>query len=150
MRVDVRDSGMTLLPQAISSVGWRYICICLYSRDYLHILIIKRKYGHEKVRTMRGGKDQSARPGGDSRCNGTALRTARPVAGPRIGRWCEQGHAGQFPAASQRPSAMAVSGEAVIADAVKPVRQHMDQEAADELPAVQGHRLLESVEQPRR
>jgi hypothetical protein len=45
---------------------------------------------------------------------------------------------------------MAVSGEAVIADAVKPVRQRMDQEAADELPAVQGHRLLESVEQPRR
>ena len=37
---------------------------------------------------------------------------------------------------------MTIAEEAEIPDAVKPVRQNMDQEAADELPAVQGHRLL--------
>jgi len=36
---------------------------------------------------------------------------------------------------------MAITEEAEIPDAVKSVRQHMDQEAADELPGVEGHRL---------
>ena len=37
---------------------------------------------------------------------------------------------------------MAIADEVEIPNAVKPVRQNMGQEAADELPAVQGHRLL--------
>ena len=37
---------------------------------------------------------------------------------------------------------MAVAEEAVIANAVKPVWQHMDQEAADELPGLEGYHLL--------
>jgi DNA-binding MarR family transcriptional regulator len=40
------------------------------------MLITKRKNGHEKVRTMRGSKDQSARPGEGGRCNCTTLRKA--------------------------------------------------------------------------
>ena len=60
----------------------------------------------------------------------------------RIGAGPAGAIAEQFPAARQLPRTMAVAEEAVVPDAVKPVRQHMDQEAADELPAVQGHRLL--------
>src|SRR5258708_36411131 len=37
---------------------------------------------------------------------------------------------------------MTVSQKAVVADALKSVRQHMDQEPADELSGLQGHRLL--------
>ena len=37
---------------------------------------------------------------------------------------------------------MTVAEEAVIPDAVEPIRQHMDQETADELFSSQGHRLL--------
>src|SRR5271165_7022641 len=37
---------------------------------------------------------------------------------------------------------MAVAEEAVVPDAVKSIRQHMDQEAADELASLEGHRLL--------
>src|ERR1700729_1535579 len=40
---------------------------------------------------------------------------------------------------------MAVAEKAKVADAVKTVRQHMDQEAADELIAVEGDRLLAVV-----
>src|SRR5208283_908570 len=40
---------------------------------------------------------------------------------------------------------MAVAEEAVVPDAMKPVRQHMDQEAADELLGREGHRLLAVV-----
>jgi hypothetical protein len=36
---------------------------------------------------------------------------------------------------------MAVAEEAEVPDAVKTVRQHMDQEAANELPATEGHDL---------
>jgi multidrug resistance efflux pump len=35
-----------------------------------------------------------------------------------------------------------VAEEAIVPDAVKPVRQHMNEEAADELPTIQRHRLL--------
>src|SRR3981189_2342300 len=37
---------------------------------------------------------------------------------------------------------MTVAEEAIVPDAVKPVRQHMNEEAADELPTIQRHRLL--------
>jgi hypothetical protein len=40
---------------------------------------------------------------------------------------------------------MAVAEKAEISDAVKSVRQHMDQEAADELLSREGHRLLAVV-----
>jgi len=42
----------------------------------------------------------------------------------------------------QFPRAVAVSEEAEVPDAMKPVRQHVDEEAADELITAQGHRLL--------
>src|ERR1700712_162990 len=38
--------------------------------------------------------------------------------------------------------AMTVAEEAEVTDAVEPVRQHMDQEAANELISIQGHDLL--------
>src|SRR5258706_15244108 len=38
--------------------------------------------------------------------------------------------------------ALTVAEEAIVPDAVKPVRQHMNEEAADELPTIQRHRLL--------
>src|SRR5260370_7774833 len=38
--------------------------------------------------------------------------------------------------------AVTVAEEAIVPDAVKPVRQHMNEEAADELPTIQRHRLL--------
>ena len=41
--------------------------------------------------------------------------------------------------------AIAVGEEAVVADAVKPVGQYMDQEAADELVDVERHQLVASV-----
>ena len=37
---------------------------------------------------------------------------------------------------------MTVAEEAVVADAMEPIRQHMDQETADELRAIERHRLL--------
>src|SRR5712671_2619552 len=37
---------------------------------------------------------------------------------------------------------MTVAEEAIVPDAVKPVRQHMNEEAADELATIQSHRLL--------
>src|ERR1700686_823437 len=40
---------------------------------------------------------------------------------------------------------MAVAEEAEVTDAVKPVRQHMDQEAADELVSRESHGLLTVV-----
>jgi hypothetical protein len=40
---------------------------------------------------------------------------------------------------------MAVAEKAVVPDAMKSVRQHMDQEAADEFLTRKGHRLLAIV-----
>ena len=37
---------------------------------------------------------------------------------------------------------MAVAEETVVPDATKPIREHMDQEATDELVGLKGHRLL--------
>ena len=47
-----------------------------HSVGYLHMLIVRRKHGHEKVGPMPGRKDQSTRPGEGSRCNCTAPRKA--------------------------------------------------------------------------
>src|ERR1019366_8081391 len=51
-------------------------------------------------------------------------------------------HPEQFPVQSQLPRALTIAEEAEVPDAVKPVRQHMDQEATHELPAIERHRLL--------
>jgi hypothetical protein len=51
-------------------------------------------------------------------------------------------HPEQYPAALELARAVTVAEEAIIPDAMKSVRQHMHQEAADKLPAVEGHRLL--------
>ena len=40
---------------------------------------------------------------------------------------------------------MAVGQEAVVADAMEAVRQHVEQEAANELAGVEGHRLAPVV-----
>src|SRR5271170_6450470 len=66
-----------------------------------------------------------------------------------VSRWvrCRSGwrHADQLPAVRELACTMTVAEEAVVADAVKSVRQHMDQEAADELPRLEGHGLLAVV-----
>src|SRR5271167_279115 len=72
------------------------------------------------------------------------LETVAVVSG-RLGRRSGQCHADQLPAARELLCTMAVAEEAVIANTVKPVRQHMDQEAADELPGLEGHGLLTVV-----
>src|SRR5271167_3762891 len=54
-------------------------------------------------------------------------------------------HPEQFPAPRKLARTMAIAEEAVVPDAVKPVRQYMDQEAADELPGLEGHGLLTVV-----
>jgi hypothetical protein len=62
-----------------------------------------------------------------------------------VGGWLRTNgrrHSEQFPAALKLAGAVTVAEEAIISDAVKSVRQHMDQEAADKLLAVEGHRLL--------
>ena len=65
----------------------------------------------------------------------------------KIGGWIGRGwrrgpHRQQFPAERQLPGTMMIGEEAVIADALKPIRQHMDQEAADELVGLEGHRFV--------
>src|SRR6266404_9340486 len=45
-------------------------------------------------------------------------------------------------AALEFPRAVTVAEEAVVADAMEPVRQDMDQETADQLRAIERHRLL--------
>jgi len=47
-------------------------------------------------------------------------------------------HPEQFPAQRKLARTMAIAEEAVVPDAVKPVRQYMDQEAADETPRPRG------------
>src|ERR1700751_957947 len=59
----------------------------------------------------------------------------------RLGR-CSWRHAEQLPAAPEFPRAVTVAEEAVVADAMEPVRQDLDQETADELRAIERHRLL--------
>src|ERR1700726_1952136 len=59
----------------------------------------------------------------------------------RFGR-CGWRHPEQLPAALEFSRPGTVAEEAVGADAVKPVRQHMNEEAADELATIQRHRLL--------
>jgi hypothetical protein len=51
-------------------------------------------------------------------------------------------HPEQLTAERQLPGTMTIAEEAEVADALKPVRQHMDQGAADEFSAVQTHHLL--------
>jgi hypothetical protein len=48
----------------------------------------------------------------------------------------------QLPAALEFPRSVTVAEEVVVADAMEPVRQDMDQETADELRAIERHRLL--------
>jgi len=43
---------------------------------------------------------------------------------------------------SSFPRAVTVAEEAVVPDAMEPIRQDMDQETADELRAIERHRLL--------
>ena len=59
----------------------------------------------------------------------------------RIGR-CRRRHSEQLSAALKLARTMAVAEEPVVADGVKPIRQHVNQEAADELATIQGHDLL--------
>src|SRR5271165_5099026 len=72
------------------------------------------------------------------------LETVAVVSG-NLSRRSGRCHADQLPAARELLCTMAVAEEAVIANAVKPVWQHMDQEAADELPGLEGHGLLAVV-----
>ena len=72
--------------------------------------------------------------------SGQCLIAVAIVSGVRIGRRSGRCHPEQFPAVLELPCAMAVAEEAVVPDAVKPTR--MDQEAADELVGLEGHRLL--------
>src|SRR6202020_2500782 len=51
-------------------------------------------------------------------------------------------HPKQFPAQRALPRALTIVEEAEVSEAVKSVRQHVDQKTAHELPAVQRHRLL--------
>src|SRR5258708_4514480 len=74
------------------------------------------------------------------RLSGQGLE-AITVVGERPGRGGRR-HPEQVPAALKLAGTMAVAEEAKIPDAVKSGRQHMDQEAADELLAVESHRLL--------
>src|ERR1700686_1205816 len=67
------------------------------------------------------------------------------VVGGRIGCRVGRHHSEQLPAQRQLLGTMAVAEEAEVTDAVKPVRQHMDQEAADELFSREGHCLLTVV-----
>src|SRR3984957_18877725 len=78
------------------------------------------------------------------RLPGQRLETIAVVSGRISGR-SGQRHPQQFPASGQLPGTMAVAEEAIVPDAMKPVRQHMDQEAADELLGREGHRLLAVV-----
>src|SRR6267154_2129570 len=61
---------------------------------------------------------------------------------PRVDHLGGRRHPEQVPAQRQLTRAMTVAEEAVVPDAVEPIRQHMDQETADELFSSQGHRLL--------
>src|ERR1700744_5019754 len=54
-------------------------------------------------------------------------------------------HPEEFAASGELLRAMAIAEEAEVPDAVKSVRQHMDQEAADELLGREGHRLPAAV-----
>src|SRR3954451_409019 len=60
-------------------------------------------------------------------------------------RCCVPLHAKQFPAAGQLALALTVAEEPEVADAVKAVREDMNQEPADELVGVQGHRAVVAV-----
>src|SRR5215471_21020335 len=51
-------------------------------------------------------------------------------------------HAQQLPAARQFLFSIAIAQEAVIADALEPIRQDVQEETADELVRIQRHRLL--------
>src|SRR5271166_6581444 len=64
-----------------------------------------------------------------------------PVTTASFGWWGWR-HPEQLPAALEFPRAVTVAEEAVVPDAMEPVRQDMDQETADELPAIERHRLL--------
>src|ERR1700688_3343693 len=67
------------------------------------------------------------------------------VVGRRIGGRFDRRHPEQFPATLKLAGTMAVAEEAVVSDTMKSIRQHMDQEAADELLSGKGHRLLAIV-----
>jgi hypothetical protein len=71
---------------------------------------------------------------------GQCLKAIAVVCG-RIGRG-DRRHTEQHAATIQLARAVTVAEEAVIADAMKSARQHMDQEAPDELRTGEGHRLL--------
>ena len=55
------------------------------------------------------------------------------------------GHAKELAGQCDAAGAIAAGQEAIVADAVKPVGQHMDQETADELVGVERHELIASV-----
>jgi len=63
------------------------------------------------------------------------------VVGGWIGCRFSRRHPEQFPTQRQLLGTMRVAEEAEVTDAVKSVRQHMDQEAADELRGREAHRL---------
>ena len=55
------------------------------------------------------------------------------------------GHAKELAGQCDAGGPIAVGQEAIVTDAVKPVGQHMDQEAADELVGIERHQLVASV-----
>src|ERR1700688_5207892 len=67
------------------------------------------------------------------------------VVGRRLGGRFDRRHPEQFPATLKLAGTMAIAEEAVVSNAVKSIRQHMDQEAANELLSGKGHRLLAIV-----
>src|SRR5208283_4276707 len=71
---------------------------------------------------------------------GQCLETIAVVS-RRIGRRSGRRHPEEFPAALKLLRTMAIAEEAEVPDAVKSVRQHMDQEATDDLLGREGHRL---------
>src|ERR1700735_2728260 len=69
---------------------------------------------------------------------GEAVAVGAGLSGRRSG-WC---HPEKLSALRELLGAMAVAEESVVTNAVEPVRQHVDQEAADEFPTFQGHGFL--------
>lgn len=65
-----------------------------------------------------------------------------PIVRRRRGVLSGRCHPDQRPAECQLPRSVVVGEQAIVADAMEAIRQHMDQEPADELIALQGHCLL--------
>jgi len=85
------------------------------------------------------GADQAVRALAQRRSCQSLVAVA--IVGGWLGGCCRR-HAEQFPAQSQLPRPVPVAEEAEVADAAKPIWQHVDQEAANKLIAAQAHDLL--------